>query len=223
MLWYFKNNNCYEYPETIISNLLTKRFHKSVYEDSTEMELFYSLQYMKNNNISNLSVIFPLEDLSINYGNQNDINKEYCDKNNIKYRYENRSGGCMVLFPGNIIIQDVYIADNFLKQHQFCNDFVNWLTNKGINATTDNNDVLIEGKKIIGTVSETLPEPYKGWVYFLTSISINIDTELISNVCLKPSAKIPGALSAYGITTEEVIQWTLEWFKSNENKDWSTI
>lgn len=217
MIWYFKDEIAYNYPsEQEVSNDLTKRFHKSVYEDSNEMELYYSLNYMKEHSIPALSVVFPLEDLSVNYGTANDINKEFCDNNNIHYRYEERSGGCMVLFPGNIIIQDVYPTNNFLRQHAFTNDFVNWLIEKGINATTDNNDVMVDNKKIIGTVSYTLQEPYRGWVYFLASISINVDSDLISNICTKNSTKIPGALSTYGITTDEVMEWTLNWFNEHQ-------
>lgn len=217
MLWYFKNKQCYEYPlNQILNNSLTQRFHKSVYENSNEMELYYALYYMKENFISALSVIFPIEDLSVNYGVENDINKEYCDNNNIHYRFEQRSGGCMVLFPGNIITLDVYPADNFLKQHAFMHDFVDYLQTKGINATTNNNDLIINGKKVIGSLSEMLPEPYKGWMYFALSVSINIDENLISNVCTKNSVKTPGALSDYGITTEEVMNWLLEWFDAHK-------
>jgi len=215
MLWYFKNKQAYEYPQQEITNDLTDRFRNSVYEDSNEMELYYALQYMKLNFISSLSVVFPIEDLSVNYGNDNDINKEYCNNHNIHYRYENRSGGCMVLFPGNIITLDVYPGDNFLRQHKFVGDFVEWLKSKGIQATTDNNDVMIDNKKVIGTVSQTLPIPYKGWIYFAVQISINADPLLIGEICTKASSKMPNALSRYGITTEEVMDWVLEWFNAN--------
>lgn len=217
MVWYFNNEQAYEYPTNqIIDNLLTQRFHKSLYENSNEMELYYALQYMKENNIQNLSVIFPIKDFSINYGNENDINHEFCTVNNLHYRYENRSGGTMVFFPGNIVTCEIFTTDNFLRQHQFLNDFVNWLKIKNINATTNNNDLLIDNKKVIGAVSETLPEPYNNWVYFGLSISINSNSELINQICTKPMKKIPGALSDYGITTDEVMEWTLDWFDKHQ-------
>lgn len=220
MIWYFKNKQSYKYPSNqLINNTLTWRFQKSVYEHSEEMELYKSFQDMKNLNIPALSVILPLNELSVNYGNLEDINKDFCDANNIIYRFENRGGGCMVLFPGNIITHDVYPTDNFLRQHAFCKDFVDWLATKNILASTNNNDVMIEDKKIIGTVSYVLPEPYLGWTYFLSSISINSDTELIKNICTKPSIKTPGALSDYGITTEEVMEWVLNWFNNHKYED----
>lgn len=217
MIWYFKNKTAYNYPSNkLINNLLTQRFHKSLYESSNEMELYYALQYMKDNNISNLSVVFPIEDFSINYGNEKDINKNFCDINNLHYRYENRGGGTIVFFPGNIVTCEIFTTNNFLRQHKFLNDCVEWLKKKGLNATTNNNDLLIDGKKIIGAISETLPEPYKDWVYFGLSISINSDPDLINQICTKPMIKVPGALSDYGLTTEEVMNWTLEWFNANQ-------
>ena len=218
MIWYFKDKVAYEYPSgKEVNNNLTQIFHKSLYENSNEMELYYVLQHMKENNIENLSVIFPIEEFSINYGNENDINIDFCSKNNLHYRYENRSGGCMVFFPGNIVTCEIYTTNNFLRQHKFLNDFVDWLKGKNIPASTNNNDLLINGQKIIGAVSETLPIPYKGWVYFGLSISINSDAELIDEICTKPMNKIPGALSDYGITSEEVMEWMLEWFNQNQN------
>ncbi len=218
MLWYYKNKQCFEYPsQELITNPLTERFHKSVYEKSDEMELYYSLGYMKENAINNLSVIFPIEDLSVNYGNSRDFDIKFCDSQQIPYRYENRSGGCMVLFPGNIITYSVYTSNNFLRQHKFLKDMVSWLKEKDITAATDNNDLMINGKKIVGTVSETLPDPYRGWIYFATQISVNIDAKLINQICLKPTLKVPGALSDYGITTEEVMEWTRDWFDKHRN------
>ena len=218
MIWYFKNDKCYEYPSNQqITNSLTDRFHYSVYENSDEMEIYYSLQYIKDNLIPNLSVVFPLDKLSVNYGFNNDINFEFCDKNNIQYRYEERGGGCMVLFPGNIIIQDVYRGLDLTRLNHFTKDFVEWLKMHGINAINNGNDVLVDGKKIIGTVGYVLPAPYQGWAYSLVSISINSNIDLINNICLKPSIKLPGALSTYGITTEEVMTWVLKWFNEYKN------
>ena len=220
MVWYFNNELAFQYPSgQKIDNALVRKFKDSVYSDSDEMELYYSLWYMKRYNIPALTVIFPIEELSVNYGNEEDINKEFCDINSIKYRYENRSGGCMVLFPGNIIIQDVYPTDNFLRQHGFLNAFVEYLQNKGIDAITNNNDLMVDGNKVVGAVSETLPEPYKGSVFFGLSISISSDPELISKICTKNSVKVPGALSDYGVTTEEVMKFALEWFDKHRYED----
>lgn len=217
MLWYYKNKQPYLYPsQKILDNPLTQRFRNSVYEDSNEMELYYALQYMKENNITDLDVIFPIEELSVNYGRENDINKDFCNQENIHYRYENRAGGCMVLFPNNMITCSIYPSDNFLRQQKFLQNFTEWLQSKDIKALTNGNDIMINNKKVVGAVSETLPEPYKGWIYFGTQISINANADLISKICTKPSIKIPGALSDYNITIDEAMEWILNWFNSHK-------
>ena len=61
MIWYYKDKNAYEYPQNSpIDNPLTQRFRNSIYEDSDEMELYYALAYMKENNLQALDVIFPV-------------------------------------------------------------------------------------------------------------------------------------------------------------------
>ena len=218
MLWYSKNQEIFDYSSNeIINNNLALEFKNSIYGDSNVTDLYYALQYMKDNNITDLSVILPLDELSVNYGIENDINKEFCDKQHIHYRYENRAGGCIVFFPGNIIIHSVYPSTTFLRQHHYVNALVDYLQNKGINAFTNNNDVLINDKKIVGTVSQTLLGSYKGWIYFAAEISINADIELIDQICTKPMNKIPGSLSDYNITTEEIMEFTLNWFYTHPN------
>lgn len=220
MIWYFKNRTAYEYPSgNKVSNPLSSRCRNSLYEDSNETELYYALSYLKSNKAPSITVVFPVEDLSVNYGNEEDLNKKFCDANKIQYRYENRSGGSIVFFPGNIVTFDVYPTNNFLRQHEFLNDLVKYLNSKGIKAVTNNNDIMVDGKKVVGAVSETLTGDYKGWVYFGVSISVNADAKLIDQICTKEMVKVPGALSDYGITTEDMMKFTLDWFDSHRYED----
>lgn len=217
MIWFFNKGICYDFiSNQKISNDLTKRFHNSVYENSSEMELWFALEYMKKNDINKLSVVLPIDELSVQYGDQNDFNKEYCDENNILYRYERRQGGCMVLFPNNILIFDIRPVEEYQITTSFETDFVSFLQNKHLNADIDKNDILIDNKKIMGQVAFPLPSPCEGLLYLGAQISINSDSELINQICTKPMKKIPGALSDYGITTEEVMQWTLDWFDRHQ-------
>lgn len=220
MIWYFKDEVAYEFPSgKEVSNDLTKRYRNSVYEDSDEMELYYALAWMKENKIDKMSVVFPVKDLSVQYGNEEDINKDYCKKGGVHYRYENRSGGSIVLFPGNIIFLDIYPTNNFFRQHEFLGDLVKYLQARGIKAVTNNNDIMVDGKKVVGAVSETLVGDYKGWVYFGATISVNADAKLIDQICTKQMNKIPGSLSDYKITTEDMMKFTLDWFDSHRYED----
>lgn len=218
MIWFFKNGICYDYLlNQEISNDLTKRFYNSVYENSTEMELWFALEYMKKNNINKLSVVFPIDELSVQYGDQQDFDKTYCDENNILYRYERRQGGCLVLFPNNILTLDIRPVEEQQIVRNFEGDFALFLQNKGLEVDIDKNDILVDNKKIVGQVAFPLPSPCEGLLYFGTQISINSDSELIDKICTKPMNKVPGALIDYGITTSEVMNWMLDWFNKNQH------
>lgn len=218
MIWYFSDEIAYEFPSnTFVSNALTKRYHKSVYETSDEMEIYYALAWMKRNNVDKMSVAFPIKDLSVQYGDDMDVNMDYCKKEGIHCRYEKRPGGSLVLFPGNIIFLDINPVESPRRFMRFTQDFIRYLKDNGIDAELDGNDIMVDGKKVVGAISTALPEPYDGWVYFGASISINSDAELIDKICTKPMEKVPGALSDYGLTTTDVMQFILDWFYRYED------
>lgn len=219
MLWYYKNKQSYLYPshEQYTDNL-TELTRKKHYENSQDDSIIPSINFMRTNNISNAACIVPIEDLTVNYGNQNDIDIDFCNENNIPTFYINRSGGAIVLFPGNIAIDAIYTTTSYQMEFNFLSDFKKYLRTKNIEAVIDGNDLLADGKKVIGAVGQVLPEPFLGLTYMGFSISINSNSELIDKICTKPMNKIPGALSDYGITTEEIMDWVLDWF--DKHRSW---
>ena len=48
---------------------------------------------------------------------------------------------------------------------------------------------------------------------------INTKLEDIKKICTKPMVKVPKGLSEYGITTEEVKEWFLDFCKKDENNN----
>ena len=217
MLWYYKNKQSYLYPSHIkYTDDLTELTRKKHYENSQEDSIIPSLMLIKQQGITNAACIVPIEDLSVNYGVNKDVDFDFCDKNEIPYFFINRKGGAIVLFPGNIAVDAIFTAGSCNIAWDFLKDMVEYLKQKAIDAYLDGNDLMVSGKKVIGAVGEILPEPFNKYVYTGFSISINTDVELINQICTKPMEKIPGALSDYGITTEEVINWLLEWFNAHQ-------
>lgn len=74
--------------------------------------------------------------------------------------------------------------------------------NTGAVMTLDGNDHMVGGKKVIGHGSRM----FGGVLYTAIHISIYTDLPLIRQICTKPMAKTPGALSDFGVTTEFVVQ-----------------
>lgn len=135
-------------------------------------------------------------------------NKEFVEANGIKTVRMGNSGGCIVTFPDNLEMgyfsKDV--DGTFLER--LTNRVVDYLRGKGLNATLDNNDVLIdETYKVFSTSKAN----YDGALLFgAIHVSINCDAELVDKICSKPMKKIPKGLSEYSITSDEMLDLILE-------------
>ena len=218
MLWYYNNKQSHIYPSReLYSDELTELTHKKHYENSQEDSIIPSLTYMWQNGIENAACVVPIEDLSVNYGRDGDIDFDYCDEHGIPYFFIDRKGGAIVLFPGNIAVDAIYSVSSCNLAIMFLEDMVRFLEARDIKVSIEGNDLMVNGKKIVGIVGQPLPTPFDKYSYMGFSISINSNAELIDKICTKPMNKIPGALSDYGITTEEVMEWTLDWFDKHRN------
>ena len=82
-----------------------------------------------------------------------------------------------LIYPGNLEIQ----ADHFLSF------FKDYLSEHFDNVTVDKNDVLIDGKKVLGSVLM----PFNKMGVFVSQISFSDKSELIKKVCGE-SVKVPG-------------------------------
>lgn len=156
------------------------------------------------------------KETEISYGWDEDFNKEYCDEHHIPYRALNRDGGTIVCFKGNIGVGFIYENQKYKCSMlaKLLDDLCKYFKQKGLDATRSNNDILIDGFKTASGSDYNLPPDYK-WTYETIQISINSDLDVIKNVCLKPMVKIPKALSDYGITTQEMLDFIDNWKKVN--------
>lgn len=156
------------------------------------------------------------EQTEVSYGWANDIDKDYCQQNNIPCYNLMRGGGTIVYSKGNVSVGFFY--DNkkykcFMLQ-KMCQDFKDYLVSRGLNATIDHNDILIDGYKVASCWSGNILPDFR-WTLEFVQISINQDIQTITNVCLKPMTKIPKGLGEYGVTTQQVLDWTQDWLTKN--------
>lgn len=111
-------------------------------------------------------------------------------------------GGTIVNMPGDVSVCITTWGDSDLAP-EIAAKLTNWLTEKGLNITTDGNDTLVEGKKVISWARATT---VKGWCQGVVHASVGaIDLELVKAICTKPMEKVPGALSEYGITADDLV------------------
>ena len=95
----------------------------------------------------------------------------------------------------------------------FLNYFVKWLQDRGLDAKTEKNDVLVDGYKVCGTCVNR----YGRIDYSCGLIGINTKLEDIKQICTKPMVKVPKGLSEFGITTEDIEQMFLDFCAQQDN------
>lgn len=118
----------------------------------------------------------------------------------------NHMGGSIVCFDGDLSICMTSNSENDFGERLF-EASVEYLINKGINIVTDGHDILADGKKIM-TWAKGVSDTSK--LQTVAHFSVNIDLDLIMRLCTKPMERIPGALSVYGITAEELYDEVVE-------------
>jgi lipoate-protein ligase A len=140
------------------------------------------------------------------------VNETMCYEMGYKILEEPYSGGVIVSNIGDIWVVDFgEIKNDFAKR--FSSYIIDFLKSKGLEASYQDNDILVDGYKVSGSVVNR----YSNITFSAFHLGINTNLEDIKKICTKPMKKIPKGLSEYGITTEEVEQMFLD-FCEQENK-----
>lgn len=152
------------------------------------------------------------ERTEVNYGDQEDCNLDYCREHYIPAYMMERGGGTIVCSCGNIGISAVSLVEEGWQCEKFIRTFATWLETFGLDVTTNNNDILVDGYKVASCVELRVGNALSR-IYSTYQISINQDIEAISHICKKEMVKVPKALSDYGITTQQVEDWCKDYFR----------
>lgn len=129
----------------------------------------------------------------------NNFNKSFCEENNISIYYTGHRGGTIINSTEDVSI-GLFNCGHCLHVIQ---SLVSYLRGKGLSCVLDDNDILVDGYKVIG-ISQRHND--KGSPIAM-HISIVVDLDLIKNICTKPMNKVPKGLSEFGITREEIIEF----------------
>jgi lipoate-protein ligase A len=140
----------------------------------------------------------------------NTINEDVCDKEGYTVLDTRHTGGVVVVSEGDMsVVHFGEIGNEFMKN--FALYLIERYREKGLDATFDGNDVLVDGYKISG-LSAT---PYGHIQYSTIHVGINTNLDHIKAICKKPMVKVPKGLSEYGITSEEVEKMFLDFCKQD--------
>ncbi len=148
-----------------------------------------------------LVLLFSSE-LAVVYGYPQYIDVNACIRSGAFLYQAWHLGGAIVCFPGDLSIMELKNGgSNFgCESISAVRDM---LESRKISALIDGNDLMVDGRKC-GSWARTSD---RGYTQTVVHFSINSDVTTIRELCTKPMAKIPGALSDYGITAEDI--WTI--------------
>ena len=123
------------------------------------------------------------------------------------------NGGGVVVNEGDMsVVHFGEIGNEWMKN--FALYLVEQYNARGLNATFDGNDFLIDGYKISGISARV----YTSIQYSTIHIGINTNLEHIKAICTKPMVKVPKGLAEYGITTDEIEQMFLAYCEDHTAK-----
>ena len=119
-----------------------------------------------------------------------DFNREYCREHDIGTVPLGNSGGTIVSNTGDLNVAIICPAKQEDVGGKVQETLAAYLQNRGLNATVDKNDVLIDGKKFcgIGTLTKN------GMRLTGIFIAMKDSTDLVKIVCKKPMVKKPTGL-----------------------------
>ena len=138
---------------------------------------------------------------AVHYGEEFWFNEDKAKELNLETFNLQRKGGAIVTSPGDVVYCFFLRHEEKFLNKQISDFLINKLKDKNINIQIVDNDLLIDGKKFFGCMQQQI-----GRMHFIGGhISINCNLDLIKQICTKPTEKIPGGLSKYQITTEDVV------------------
>lgn len=115
----------------------------------------------------------------------------------------NHEGGTIVISPGDIdigIFTRGYAGTEY--KDKIIDELLKKLEEKSYWAACIDNDILVDGKKVVGFGSRMFGDI----LYTAIHISVGIETELIKKICKKPMQKLPDGLINYRINTVDVLE-----------------
>ena len=148
-------------------------------------------------------VLAEYEEDVVSYGVDENPNFEYCVKHNLRTTNLGRRGGVFFIKKGDIAFGSIAKGLNNEPAFEVRDKLLQFLKAKGLNATADGNDIMIDNTyKVFGWSSHYFHNLDK--LFIVCHFTMSVDLNTIKNVCPKPMIKIPKGLNDYGITTEDI-------------------
>ena len=147
-------------------------------------------------------IVFTALDNSVFTGQFATFDKTECNQLGFDIGVGQYHGGSIVNMVGDITVGVVSWGHSELVT-EILEEVFMWLEGHSYNVVMDDNDLLLDDKKVASWARATL---ISGWSQSYVHFSIGpMDLSLVEAICTKPMTKIPGSLSDYGLTKEFIL------------------
>lgn len=138
------------------------------------------------------------------------LDYDYCSVNNIPIYPYDSFGGNIVATEGDYSFA-LFIPESIDISTDFVLARIKDILSKHLDGVTiDNNDILVDGKKVAGTTSFGTNDIY----FLICHFSMSSKGKLIENICGKPTTnKEPGYIDTKALTTNELMGELLSWLQ----------
>lgn len=131
------------------------------------------------------------------------IDRKVCEELGLEIGTGIYLGGTIVNMPGDLSICISTYGRSEIPE-QIIERVKAYFAERGLSISADQNDVLIDGKKI---ASYACAGALNGWWQGVVHFSVGpVDLELIEKICRKPMEKIPGSLLEHGISASDILE-----------------
>lgn len=155
------------------------------------------------------SILFSVTPYTLIWnGNYGQFNNIYCEEHKIPVFPLHTNGGTIVSTTGDLNI-GICIPKSTITATTFILDEIANILRKYTNkeVLVDKNDILVDGKKILGSSTYNT----NGMYVFITPVSMSEKNNLIDCICIKHSEKVPSYIDF--MTADELRQEVLRWLQ----------
>lgn len=138
-------------------------------------------------------------------GNGCEYDAEYCDDNGVAVYPIFTNGGCIVSSPGDFSV-GISAPEGTGVNVAYILDHIAAILGEHMDSVTiSGNDVLVGGKKVIGSASYN----QNGMCMFVAHVSFTDSSALVEKICRKEAVKEPGCIG--GTSREDFKREVSEW------------
>lgn len=134
-------------------------------------------------------------------GYNNSVESMFCKENGIQIIDVKNEGGVIVSGENSLAIGYLSKKIDNTANKDFAMVLIEWLSKKGLSVSTQDNDILVDGKYKVASYSS---RRFGDIIFSAFHLSFNVNLKFIERLCKKPMNKIPKGLDEFKISHKDI-------------------